>query len=598
MKNTKSLTLLLSTILIASHSIDAIAANGMGQDAKLVREGTRVLLSPSEIADLRVWVENAKHDLDLLQDDNRRGTLEERRIRIVRDFEAIVGRSGRKENEILMRYTLNRALEVDELVGAHPAPSELQSLVAFLDSTVVLSKGFYTDDIKYLEAIGRGASPELQTPMPVFAYQYAEMILRFSRTFLRPELEYSLTFNALGWLANDLNSDRNLLRINFAETITRIARLQKRFPQQPQGHDQQLLKDIRDFKWEYRERVLNHIENVNANIREALTHAEAKKAEDDRRARIKEEERKAELARIEQEKIAAEESRRRKIEEDERLEKFKRGMISRNDLISELLSYDRESDRLYGRVFVSRTSGRVFQFDIKNGGLRLSHGANESRHIESIDGDYLVHMKDGSRWSLAPNKDPNCIDFFFNSGRDTLCSSATLPINHKVDRRGIYVSRNSARYLILEGKIDQPEATYVHGSPYGPYKPIFESPNALRYSVGGTLYTFEWIDDNCVSFSWGKAESDTLCRNRQNDLVPHGIYRSQSSSREMIFRKTENNSMDVEYTGNGPRTNFIYENGVGYIPRFKFGFEVEDRRCILLIWGNTSTDRLCRRGDD
>ncbi len=276
------------------------------------REGTQVLLSPSDIENLKVWIENAKHDLELLQDDTRRGTLEERRVRIVRDFEAIVGRSSRKENEILMRYTLNRALEVDELVGAHPAPSELQSLVAFLDSTVTLSKSFYTDDIRYLEAIGRGASPELQTPMPVFAYQYAEMILRFSRTFLRPELEYSITFNALGWLANDLNSERNLMRIQFAESIMRIARIQSKYPEKPKATDLSLLRSIRDFKYEYRERVLKHILSLNTEIRDSLERAERKRAEDERLAKLSAEER-ARIERLSREERELEESLMRDI---------------------------------------------------------------------------------------------------------------------------------------------------------------------------------------------------------------------------------------------------------------------------------------------
>lgn len=175
-----------------------------------------------------------------------------------------------------MRYTLNRALEIDDLVGANPAPSELQSLVAFLDSTIELSKSFYTDDQKYLEAIGRGDTPQLQVPMAIFAYQYAEMILQFSRTFLRPTLEYQMTFKALGWLANDLNSPRNLARIQFAETITRIARLQKKFVQIPEGSDPKILTSIRQFKWEYRERVIKHLATVNSEIRESLEKAEKK----------------------------------------------------------------------------------------------------------------------------------------------------------------------------------------------------------------------------------------------------------------------------------------------------------------------------------
>jgi hypothetical protein len=219
------------------------------------REGTKTQLSASEIADLKQWVENAKHDLSILQDEHERGSLEERRSSLTRDFEAIVGRSGKKENELLMRYVLNRALEISEIVGPTPDPSELQSLVSFLDATIELSKGFYTDDQKYLEAIGKGVAAELQTPMDVFAYKYTELLLGFSRTFLRPELEYRITYKALGWLGNDLNSSRNLSRVQHSEVIVRIGRLQAKFPEEPAGASHEILKSIRKFKWEYRERV-------------------------------------------------------------------------------------------------------------------------------------------------------------------------------------------------------------------------------------------------------------------------------------------------------------------------------------------------------
>ncbi len=300
------------------------------------REGTTILLTPEEIADLKVWVENAREDLSLLQDDTRRGTLELRRSKIVREFEAIVGRSSRKENELLTRFTLNRALEIDEMVGQSPAPSELQSLVSFLDSTIELAKSFYTDDQKYLEAIGRQQKPELQIPMSVFALQYAEMILRFSRTFIRPELEYQVTFAALGWLAHDLNSERNLSRLQFSESITRVARLQGKYPQMPTGDDQSVLIEIREFKWEYRERVLMHISSVNAEIQAEIEALKKKKAEEERLARLSEEARLREIA--EKERLA-------RLSEEERLAHIQKQEAERA-LQEQLAAAESARDRL------------------------------------------------------------------------------------------------------------------------------------------------------------------------------------------------------------------------------------------------------------
>ncbi len=296
-----------------------ISASNLGIcSEKLQREGTQVVLSPEEVRDLRQWVENAKVELEALEDDTRRGNLEDRRRKIVREFEAIVSRSAKKENELLMRYALNRALEIDELVGSTPAPSELQSMVAFLDATMRLAKGFYADDQKYLEAIGRNETFQLQKPMTVFAYEYTEMILSFSRTFLRPEREYVVTYYALGWLGNDLNSSRNLDRIRYAEVITRISRIQSQFPSDPEGSVFEIQKMIRDLKWQYRERAVKQILEISEELRRHREEIERKRIEEERRrlAEIAERERLARLSEAERRREEEEKARMAQLDQE------------------------------------------------------------------------------------------------------------------------------------------------------------------------------------------------------------------------------------------------------------------------------------------
>ncbi len=340
---------------VASLVIGCAAAAWSADDGRTSREGTKIILSREEVADLQQWVENAKHDLELLQDDTRRGTLEERRDRIIREFGLILRRSNKKENEILIRYTLNRALELDEWVGPDPAPSELQSLVGFLDSTIELAKTFYADDMRYLEAIGRGEDPTLQTPMPLFALQYSERLLAFSRTFIRPELEYRITYAALGWLGNDLNSSRNLARIQYSEAINRIARLQSRFPLESVGDSQKLLKQIREFKWEYRERVLQQVQATNQDIREAFERAERKKREEERLAKLSAAEREAELRKLAE---RAEAEKRRRDEEAAQSESDR----ARERLLAEILSRQVENDRKLPSANTLENSEKIREF--------------------------------------------------------------------------------------------------------------------------------------------------------------------------------------------------------------------------------------------
>jgi hypothetical protein len=598
-------TFLSALILFSTATFAAVEA------PTSAREGTKVLLTASEISDLKQWVENAKNDLALLQDDLRRGNLEERRKRTVAEFEAITGRSGAKENELLMRYTLNRALEINDLVGLTPAPSELQSLVAFLDSTIELSKGFYTDDQKYLEAIGRGEAPQLQLPMAIFAHQYAETLLLFSRTFLRPELEYRVTYKALGWLANDLNSSRNLARIQYGETITRVARLQKKYEENPAGDDQEILRNIRLFKWEYRERVLKHVSSVNADVMKSIELIKQKKLEEERLARMQEEDRRREISRlevermkklaeIEEEKRQAEVERKLIEEEQRQLENLKNGLLKSGSKRTPILQIDTQSKRIYGRIFRSETTGRTFDFTLKNGKIEAhySHQTShfETKNVEFIDGDLLINMTSGHNWTIHPSKNPDCIIFDFGE-KDTLCSSAKLPVTHNVDLHGVYISKTTSRFWIYEAQGKGHRAQFVHRGAVGWQRPTFVSPNGVRtQGASSDVYSFEWLSPDCILFSWGLAETDTLCRYSEKAITPHGIFKSET--RQMIIRVLPDGGIDVDYNQAPGRKNVIYANNVGYIPDFQWGFVVENENCILIKWDVGLSDRLCKQKTD
>src|SRR3989344_3736632 len=68
------------------------------------REGTKVELSAAEVADLKVWIENAKNALRYLKDQIHYLSLDEKRETIKREFEKIISASGKKENELYVRY--------------------------------------------------------------------------------------------------------------------------------------------------------------------------------------------------------------------------------------------------------------------------------------------------------------------------------------------------------------------------------------------------------------------------------------------------------------------------------------------------------------
>ena len=74
-----------------------------------------------------------------------------------------------------------------------------------------------------------------------------------AKTLLDPSLEYLVTRTALGYLANDLNSPRNMARVLFANDIVRLQRLLTRNVSVSDHDTAPMIKLIRQMKWEYRE---------------------------------------------------------------------------------------------------------------------------------------------------------------------------------------------------------------------------------------------------------------------------------------------------------------------------------------------------------
>ena len=234
---------------------------GFAHAASKEREGTKVELSAAEVADLKFWVDNARTSLQYLSDQVKYLSLEEKRSAIKREFERIVGQSARKENELYVRYVLNRALDIDEKilfnsqVNPNPTSLELEMTVALFMKSIQMVLTLYTDDKAYLEAVGQGAAPKQEKHMAVFGLEYAELLINDAKTLLNPTLEYLVTRTALGYLANDLNSSRNLDRALFANEVVRLQQLLSVFGPYPPFEDQKIIQSIRRFKFEYRERV-------------------------------------------------------------------------------------------------------------------------------------------------------------------------------------------------------------------------------------------------------------------------------------------------------------------------------------------------------
>jgi hypothetical protein len=226
------------------------------------REGTKVEMSDSEVAELKQWIQNAKYALEQLQENFRLMSLDEKLSVTRSEFNRIVNESGAKANELYVRYILNRALLVSDIVGPNPGAQEKEGLLGLYVESIELAEKSYVDDAAYLDAIGKGVAPSKDLKhIAVFGVEYADRLLAYSQTFLDPRVEYKLTRTALGLLGNDLNSARNLNRTLFTPEIIKIQQLLKIFPQEPKSDTRAVMQDIRKMKYEYRETLKPRLTN-------------------------------------------------------------------------------------------------------------------------------------------------------------------------------------------------------------------------------------------------------------------------------------------------------------------------------------------------
>jgi hypothetical protein len=241
--------------LVGKAQAQEVISQGVANTSE-IREGTKVEMSDSEVAELKQWIQNAKYALEQLQENFRLLSLDEKLNLVRSEFDRIVNESGAKANELYVRYILNRALLVSDIVGPNPGAQEKESLLGLYVESIELAQKHYVDDAAYLDAIGRGVAPSKDLKhIAVFGVEYADRLLAYSQTFLDPRVEYKLTRTALGLLGNDLNSARNLDRAYFTQEIIKIQQLLKVFPQERKQDTRAVMQDIRRLKFEYRENL-------------------------------------------------------------------------------------------------------------------------------------------------------------------------------------------------------------------------------------------------------------------------------------------------------------------------------------------------------
>jgi hypothetical protein len=222
----KVTTLILLTALSFASAIkaDDIVLPIINRPA-ILEEGTQRTLTPAKIAELLPWAKDSKNFLvDLL--DNVQGLTSTDRVdRLIDGIKSVVVESAPKNSELLMRYTLNRALVVAGLLDR-----EINSgSVGFIDAKYRVLTLSIQMALKYYDA-DMATLTDKKTPSPFadFGKDYFKFLNELNKSIFDASAQYNIQRISLEWLQWDLYRDLN--NTSYASQILKVSNALRTFP--------------------------------------------------------------------------------------------------------------------------------------------------------------------------------------------------------------------------------------------------------------------------------------------------------------------------------------------------------------------------------
>lgn len=224
-------------------------------------EGLEVSLTKEQIEQIRPWAESTKAKLrDLLL--NTRGLSPNKtRDLLLEEIKRIVIESSPKETERLIRFTLNRALKVNDMITAEAAkkkmaPAKVVDLeVWLLKRTIELSLRYYKDDLK---AVLEGGA--INHPYAEYGIEFAHMLMSSDKSVFEAQSQYKIALFVLQLLQWDLYRDVPN-RALFSLVISRLATFLGEVKIDPPSRDTEAVVELKRIKLEY-EKALDGVRSV------------------------------------------------------------------------------------------------------------------------------------------------------------------------------------------------------------------------------------------------------------------------------------------------------------------------------------------------
>jgi hypothetical protein len=232
---------LIGTLVFGSVAIADDVAIIPIQKPAVLDEGTQRELSAAQIAELLPWAKDSKSFLlDLVENVQSLQTTD-RVERLLDGIKTSVIESAPKNSELLMRYALNRAVVINEILGREMDPAAAGTIDA--KSRVLIAS--INMALKYYDADMATLSKKTASPFAAFGIEYYSFLSELNKSIFDASAQYNIQRTSLEWLQWDLYRDLN--NASFAPQIVKINNALKIFPTKKIS-DAQSLDYIRQMK--------------------------------------------------------------------------------------------------------------------------------------------------------------------------------------------------------------------------------------------------------------------------------------------------------------------------------------------------------------
>lgn len=240
----------LFTTLLLSLSFNALAdLPRIDAPRELIQgefaEGTVTQLSAAEVAEFLPWAQNAHNQLSRALTNTRSLPLRDRRPLLERAIKSVVMRSGDRQYQMFLRFSLNRGLLLVSEMEKHMNMEDIgaqENALDILQRSINVALSFYESDLSFQRRAENGTlATELSYAR--FASSYMSQMYPGILNIFDSQAQYRLLYKLIEMVNWDLSRDAHAL--NYAETIVEAHEALTDLPDAPLAEAKANLRLIR-----------------------------------------------------------------------------------------------------------------------------------------------------------------------------------------------------------------------------------------------------------------------------------------------------------------------------------------------------------------